>query len=335
MSNFKADVSVITLHHTGELIYKFITSIKKSRGVIYEIIIVTSDDNLNIAGCKMIYSKEMPARKRNIGVLHASADIIAFFDDDTEIDENCLKRYKQFLDYNPKVGMVYGKLYKADEPNRLDEAGGFLTSTGFIWSRAGQNIVDNGQYSVAEPILAGKSASCAIKTEVFNLAGGFDESFGILGEETDLSWRVWLQNYEVWFLPRCVGLHYFNTKHKPVKKYYSSERVFRNGPRNYIAMLYKNLGIVNLIKILPIHILLWVITALMLILTGKCNSGILIFKGIFDNIIGIRKLHRKRKRVQISRLTSDREIFINISKSPKISYYIKRFFRYRITGLHG
>lgn len=334
----KPDVSIITCHHRGDFIYKFVESVKKSFGVNYEIIIMTSDEKLALNGiphCWVHYHEGLPAAKRNAGVRMAAAQCIAFFDDDVEIGPDCLYELRKTLLFSNNIGMVYGKLYKADEPTRLDEAGGYLTSSGFIWSRAGQNIIDEGQFSELQSILAGKSASCMTTKRFFNMAGGFDEDFGILGEETDLSWRIWLKGYCVLFCPSAIGIHYFNTKWKPANEYYTSKRVHYNGCRNYITMLIKNLEAKNLWTILPKHILIWFFAGCAMLITGKLHQGWNILMGIGYIIKNLKHIIGKRSQIQSRRSVNDDDIWPEIFRSPPRGYYLGRIRRYISIGLHG
>ena len=328
------ELSVIVCHHKGGFIYKFVESVKKSVNVTVEIIVVTSDDELalkGIRGCLVINNYDGPAAKRNMGARLAKAPILAFFDDDVEIDPKCLS---QFAAMAPNT-MAYGKLHNAEHQNRFDEAGGFLTSTGFIWSRAGQNDIDNGQYDTREQILAGKSASCAIWADLFNEVDGFDEDFWILGEETDLSWRVWLSGGRVWYFPKALGIHYFNTKWKPANEFYTSKRVHFNGCRNYITMLIKNLEARNLWKILPTHCLIWFSASVVMLFTGKPRQGVNILLGLIYVLKNLGVILSKRKRIQENRVRSDRELWPYIfSRAPR-GYYTQRFLRYLKIGLHG
>ena len=332
------DISVIVCHHKGTFVHKFVDSIKKSVGVTYEIIIITSDEAFaleGITGCKTSFGPPMPAEKRNVGYRLSTGKYLAFFDDDVEVDPDCLLKFKEFLDAHPTFGMVYGKLYNMEHRNRFDEAGGFLTSTGFIWSRAGQNDIDTGQYDVYETILAGKSASCMMRAETFHKVGGFDEQFGILGEETDLSWRVWLNGQKVCFVWDAVGYHAFNTKFKPAKDYYTSSRVHRNGCRNYLTMLTKNLGGENLWRILSLHLTLWSFAGLAMILALKFRQGMNIFLGLIDYFKNLPTTLAKRRTIQENRDITDRELFTFIYKNPSAGYYLQRFCRYLRIGLHG
>lgn len=331
------DISVITCHHKGTFINGFIESIKKSVGVSFEIIVVTSDEELaltGINGCAVQYSTNMPAGKRNEGVRISRGKYLAFFDDDTEIEADCLKQYYDFLEAYENVGMVYGKLHNAEFRDRFDEAGGFLTNTGFIWSRAGQNDIDTGQYDHHGPILSGKSASCMIRRSVFTNIDGFDEDFEILGEETDLAWRVWLSGFSVYFLPHAKGIHYFNTKWKPANEYYTSKRVQFNGCRNYITMLIKNLGSEHL-WIVPIHMSIWLTVGLAMIGTLKVRQGCLVLSGLCYVLRNFPAILAKRRKVQERRVVLDHHIWSKIHRNPPKGYYMQRVSRYLRIGLHG
>lgn len=312
-------------------------SVKRSRGLTFEIIIITSDETLalkGIPGCVVSFCSGMPAEKRNRGSRIAKSRYLGFFDDDVEITTDCLVHLKNILDGDKKCAMVYGKLYKADAPGRLDEAGGFITSTGFIWSRAGQNIEDTGQFDNVEKILAGKSASCMVYKPAFDAVGGFDEDFEILGEETDLSWRIWLSGGFVAFAPEATGIHYFNTKFKPAKEYYTSKRVHYNGCRNYVTMLLKNLGTEHL-WIVPIHCLIWFTASLAMIGTLKVRQGWNIMQGLGYCIKNIGAIVRKRKKVQEERETLEKDLWPLIHRKAPRGYAWQRFTRYIRTCLHG
>ena len=329
-------ISVIVCHHVGDLLYDFIASVLKSRDVKIEVIIITSDEALalrGIKGCRIIHSTDGPAKKRNIGYSVANGEYLAFFDDDMTVMRETVKFLLEACDKRG-IGMVYGKLYNMEHRKRLDEAGSYLTWSGFLWSRAEQNIEDVGQFVVPEYVLAGKSASCIIRADVFREVGGFDESFGILGEETDLSWRVWLSGYKVVFEPSSIGYHAFNTKYKPPAKYYTSSRVQFNGCRNYITMLMKNLEARHL-WIVPLHSTIWLIAGLAMIGTGKVRMGANIIRGLGYVIGNIGLIMKKRAIVQEMRKKSDRELFPYIMRSPRMGYYTERLGRYLKIGLHG
>lgn len=335
----RSDLSVIVCNHKPGFLKRCISSIQESVHVDYEIIIVTSDPDFNILeypNCRVVKNLDMklPAEKRNHGASIANGSYLAFFDDDVEIRQDCLYELKKALD-NSDASMVYGKLWNMEFPEKFDEAGGFLTLTGFIWSRAQQNDVDIGQYNEDCYILAGKSANCMVRLEDFIEVGGFDEDFGILGEETDLSWRLWLKNKPVLFAYRAAGWHAFNTKLKDRKVHYTNSRVYFNGCRNYITMLMKNLGIKKLWKILPIHLTIWSGVICASIFTLDWKRAYHLLRGFWYVLSNLGLILKKRSEVQKGRVLTDDDIFAFCFRWPSGRYFTERFRRYLSQSVHG
>lgn len=331
----KPQISVIVCHHTGELLYEFIESIFKSEHVSFEVIVMTSDEKLALTGiknCMVFHDEGLPAVKRNAGARIAKGHYLAFFDDDVIVDKDCLWHLKESITND--VVMTYGKLWNREHTNRFDEAGSFVTTTGFLWSRAAQNEIDSGQYNKEEYVLSGKSANCMIRKDLFKRIEGFDESFGILGEETDLAWRLWLRGHKILYVPQATGLHAFNTKWKPATQYYTSKRVHYNGCRNYITMLLKNLGKEHLWIIIP-HSLIWFFAGLAMLGTGKFEQGWNIWKGLFYVMCHLKEILEKRGRIQSQRKLEEKDLWPIISRKTPKGYYLQRFTRYLRIGLHG
>jgi len=333
------NVSAILCHHRGALIDKAIDSLLKSLEVEIEIVVATSclDTEKRLADkypdAKVFYCEGGPARKRNVATRFASHDFLAFFDDDVEVTPYAVFYLQESLK-NPSVGMSYGKILNMERRTQFDEAGSFLTWSGFLYARCESGIQDFGQFDKECPILAGKSASCIVRRKVFWCVGGFDESFEILGEETDLSWRIWLRGFKVHYCPKSVTYHAFNTRFKPVD-FYVPKRVYFNGCRNYVCMLLTNLSYKKLIIPAFVQINVWCFAALGMFLTGKHEAGYYIFKGLIYVLTHFDSILRKRKVVQSTRVVSDKELLKIITLNPPWSYYIKRFFSYIKTGRHG
>lgn len=333
MSNKK--ISVILCHHKGRLIDDAIKSLNDCvNRKDFEVIVMTSDVTYkHCLADRLIFQEGGPDVKRNIGFKFAQGSYIAFFDDDIEVQKHAVLEMEKLLD-EPCVGMVFGKLLNMEHRNRFDEAGSYLTTTGFLWSRAESHVEDTGQYEEAVPILAGKSAACMIRRNLFVKTGKFDVSFGILGEETDLAWRVWLCGFKVMYCPQSVTYHAFNTKFKPAD-FYTPDRVYFNGCKNYIMMLVKNLETINLWRILPVHILIWIVSAFAMLFGGRVRAFKLIFKALFHVFTHWNLILNKRAVVQKTRQIKDKDLFKFILKSPKFSYYLERLKRYVQVGLHG
>ena len=327
-------ITVIICHHKGKLIQRALESVLRSKFVELQVIVVTSDPTFRYnGGVKIVFQQGGPAKKRNIGFRFAEHPSIAFFDDDVEVRSDTIFELWKSLQKDG-IGMVFGKLLNMEHRNRFDEAGSFLTWSGFLWARAESGIRDVGQFEDEVPILAGKSASCMIKRRVFSEIGMFDVSYEILGEETDLAWRVWLHGHKVLYVPSSVTYHAFNTKYKP-PEFYTSKRVYFNGCRNYIAMLITNLSLINLIVPLTVQVIVWSSASLGFLVTGKFEAGWNILKGLSWVVLNLEYILKKRKTVQGSRKVSDHKLMPFIRRSPPLSYYVNRFFSYIKHGRHG
>jgi len=236
----------------------------------------------------------------------------------------------------PNVGMVYGKSLNMERRKMLDNAGSFLTWTGFLWAREESGkMEDNGQFDEIEEIFAGKGACMALRRSSFYKVLGFDPDYEILAEETDISWKIWFIGERVLWIPRAKMFHAFNTKYKPWSYFYTAKRVYFNGCFNYLAMLSKFLEWRNWFRIVPLHYCVWLCAGIGMVCVGKIEAGKNILKALLMFPLKWKKIMQRRKIAQSLRTKSDKELFRVIMRNPKISFYINRLLHYWKTGQHG
>lgn len=330
-------VSVIICHHKGNFVDDLLSSLALSRNIKYEAIVVTSEAGRKFSGSKTVFSNHGPSYKRNVGARFAQADYLAFLDDDTQVTEDFLYEMVKVLKALG-VGMVYGKTLNMERRNMLDNAGSYLTWTGFLWAREESGKVEDlGQFDEPEEIFAGKGAAMALRKRTFETVHGFDPVYEILAEETDISWKVWFIGEKVMWAPKAVLFHAYNTRFKPWSYYYTNKRVYYNGCRNYILMLAKFLEWKHFFRIIPIHAAVWFFSGLGMFLTGKFEAGCLIWKGLLYHFspVNWRNTLKRRNEVQALRTKSDQELFKKIMRQPKFSFYWNRFWHYVSSGRHG
>ena len=174
-------ISIVICHWQGSLIYKCSQSIEH---IHCDKVVCSSQPTIFPGVISKYVPHNNPCRKRNEGVKLVDGDYVAFLDDDVVLEKNCLHVMQMYMDKHPNVGMVFATLSKTN--GGIDCAGTYLTPIGFLYEQHHQK--DIFPYNV----LSGKSACCMVRRDVFDLVGGFDEDFVIYGEETDLSWRIWL-----------------------------------------------------------------------------------------------------------------------------------------------
>ena len=172
-----------------------------------------------------------------------------------------------------------------------------------------------------------------IKSSVFKELGKYDDSYFMYLEETDFCFRTWLAGYEVVFVPGSIVWHAFNTSLKQKEEYYSNYVVRFYGCRNYIMTLLKNLSLGSIVKIVPFHILGWIILSFAFVLKGRLKDAFWITKGILYNFIYIVPIIKKRNIVQRKfRKISDKALFENVMIKKPLIFYFKKAYCY-LTGI--
>lgn len=328
-------VSVVIVNRNGiEFVDACLRSVLSSDYPEFEVIFVdnaSSDGSLEYVKDTFGLDKRLlfvensssvgPAVGRNNGIAVAKGKYIAFLDNDTEVDVLWLIELVNVLEQDASIGAAQSKLLKSDQRDVFDYAGDYLTPFGFLSERA-RGAKDAGQFDYVVDIFSAKSAACLIRKDVLDRIGGFDEDFYMYLEETDLCWRVWLAGYRVVFIPNSRVYHAYGTKKKATKEHYPEYTVRYYGCRNYISTLLKNLGNINLIKILPLHVFSMSALSVMFILKGRIRDFLWIQKAIFFNIFNIASLLKKRFFIQRDiRKVKDSCIMQKIMIRRPLSYY--------------
>ena len=314
-------ISCVIIHHKGLLINKCLESLK---ALDVEKIVVTSDWTWknNFKDVKrFLTTYNNPSFKRNIGVSKSNEEYIVFLDDDVEVTPSCIRRMKDLLEGELNIGMVYATLLKTDNHNIIDTSGSFLTWCGFL------NETYTQRNTFYTPVLSAKSACCMIRKDLLEKIGGFDNDFVIYGEETDLSWRVWLAGYIVVIRNEAIAYHSSETSLKP-KDFYNKEFIHYHGCKNYITMLLKNLPY-RMFWMVLINALIWLFMGVCLWFKNRQASK-WIFRGIWYNIKNLRYILNKRKK--INRVSED--FYPTIIKNPPFSYFWVRCKEYLTHKIH-
>ena len=323
-------ISIIICHHTGNLIYRCLESLANIQA---QVIVVTTDPNFvkptnRVSTLHLVPYLNSPTFKRNQGAILAKGKYITFLDDDVTLGKNffgrdCIGEMAKYLDEHDNVGMVYATLYKADNDMVIDTSGSYLTRTGFLYETYLRR-----RFNDTKPILSGKSACCMVRKELFDKIGGFDEDFIIYGEETDLSWRIWLAGYKIMVLPSAIAYHAAETALKP-SNYYNQRFIHYHGCKNYITMLIKNLP-ANKLYIVLINTFIWFITSCCLWFKSKQGAQ-WIRQGIYYNITELKHTWAKRRIIQKNADHSTAKLYY---KNPPLKYYLGRLKDYITHQLH-
>jgi len=285
-------------------------SILKSKFPNYEIIVI--DDGSTDGGRKILkkYEKDLrvkvysftknqgPAKARNLGVKKSQGEYIIFLDIDTQIKSGCLKEVVNAFKKNKNIGGAQLKLLKG-KTNKLDSAGHFLSLIGFPYEiGVGEN---EKKYDRKKLIFGAKSAGMVVRKDVFEKINGFDEDYFIYGEDTDLSWRIWLAGYKILYLPKARVYHFQKSSLNKKTKH----RIFYEGAKNNTGNNLKNANVKMLVWMLPLHFLGWLLLSLKLILQKRFKMALSIYQGLIWNLANPNKILKKRQQINRYRKTNN------------------------------
>lgn len=230
----------------------------------------------------------------NTGARAASAPVLAFVNSDAIVEPGCLTALARAVS-PPPVGLATASLRLAQSPDTLNSAGNPVHFLGFSWAGGYGEAAD--RHRSPAPVASVSGATFAVRREVWNDLGGFDEVYFAYGEDVDLSIRCWERGYRVVFVPDAVSLHHYEFSRNPLKYY----------------LLERN-RLVNLLTLYEPRTTRWLVAAsvpvelgllLVAVRGGWVSQKMQGWRWLLDNR---EYLRTRRAAVQASRVTPDREI---------------------------
>lgn len=330
-------ISIIIANYNGEKFIKdCILSILKEKSDSYEIIVVddiSTDNSVKIIKnafgtekkVKLYISRKKngSAGTRNIGAQHATGKYLFFLDLDTTVQKGWHREIVDYFTIHKNTGVAQPKILIKDT-EKFDYAGDLLGPFGFLIERS-LSAKDAGQFDRPDLIFSMKGAGMIMRAKTFQEVRGFDKDYEYLWEEPDLTWRAWLRGYEVRFLPSVTIWHAYGAKKK---QYYFDNKVFYRGCRNTITTHIKNLGTINLFKILPLNIFCWLLLSLLFLIKFDFPKSWALLMGIASNILILPKTLKKRRTIQRNRRINDEYLFSKVGDKKSMGYYVNKAYTY-------
>jgi len=186
----------------------------------------------------------------NLGARNSIGVYLIFLNNDTAVESDWVIELIRSISKDRGIGAAQSKVLALGNPDLLDCAGGFLDPLVIPWER-GAGKVDSGQYDMSDDIFYAKGTAIMVRRDVFFRVGGFDDTYVSYFEETDLSWRIWLNGLRVVFVPTSIIYHAGGGTMRSVPR----PDVYFRYRRNQLLTLLKNYNGTNVIKYFIIAIL--------------------------------------------------------------------------------
>ncbi|MFT5050138.1 MAG: GT2 family glycosyltransferase [Chlamydiales bacterium] len=174
----------------------------------------------------------------------SSPELLCFLNNDMRVEPDFLKRL---------VAPIVRGVCEATTGRILSWDGKLLNSVG-----GGMNFHGIGiQRGYLEQMTAEYERPCltlfacggamAMRADVFEQLGGFDEDFFAYYEDVDLGWRTWVAGHSIRYVPEAICYHH----HSSTSQRVAPERLRVLQVRNPLLACFKNYGDERLKQILP------------------------------------------------------------------------------------
>ena len=125
-----------------------------------------------------------PGISRNIGWKKGSGKYVAFIDDDCLANREWIESLQRVFSEND-IGGIEGGITTTNNKGEIID---FNPPNRFKWDRF-------------------KTANMAIRRDILEEIGGFDERYFLHREDTDIAWRVIDSGYRMVWVPECIVHH--------------------------------------------------------------------------------------------------------------------------------
>lgn len=308
MIDQKTETAVVILNWNGvEWLKQFIPSLIKHTPASEADLIVADNDSKDesVAYLKEHFPEvQLIILDQNYGFAEGYNRAIAqlthpysiLLNSDVEVSPNWLKPLISQLKSSEQIAACQPKIkdfYKKDTFEYAGAAGGFIDYLGYPFCRGrifDELEKDNGQYEAAIPIFWATGACLAIKTKLYNEAGGLDPDFFAHMEEIDLCWRMKSRGFDIYAVPESTVYHVGGGTLSKL----NSKKTYLNF-RNNLLLLYKNLPSNKLLPILFSRLILDGVAGVKMLVSGDSKHMLAILKAHFHFYGMIPKFKPKRK----------------------------------------
>jgi GT2 family glycosyltransferase len=227
----------------------------------------------------------------------ARGEYLVFLNPDTIVEPGWLEALLAPLQACSQAGLATSQILLLHSPAIINTCGNEIHLSGLTLCRGAG--LKRGSLATQTEVTAISGAAFAIRRELFEKLGGFDENFFLYMEDSDLSWRARLAGFECIYVPTSIVYHDYLLRFRPNKIFYQE--------KNRYMMLLKNLRWGSLVLLLPALLLAEVVTWGFVIARGgglwqqKFQAYAWVIRNMYEILA-------HRKQTQTLRKCSDRQL---------------------------
>ena len=233
-------------------------------------------------------------------------DYFALVNPDAYLEKDWLQNMLLAAEHYQNVASFASCLVMANDRGRLDGCGDNYHMSGFVWREWHGRVLDN-LLKKEKSVFSACAAAAFYRFDTFEAVGGFDEDYFCYLEDVDLGFRLKLLGYNCVLVPNAIAYHVGSAttggKHSDFAVYH--------GHRNLVWTYVKNMPGFLFWVLLPFHLILNLVSIILFVARGQ---GFVILKAKWDALKGVKAMWHKRKKIQASRVVSEKDIWRELDK---------------------
>lgn len=243
------ELSIITVNYNGIAdTAALIESLQSHLTIPYEMIVVDNgslEDEASMLKQKFPYIKGIRSESNlgfaggnNLGIIHASAELLLFINNDTYVKDDSLIHLLERMKKEPCLGGISPKILFADQEGLIQFAGyTHLSKITLRNNLIGFREPDVGQYDhpISTPYLHG--AAMLVRKEAIDKAGMMPEIYFLYYEELDWSLQLRRAGYQLEYNPAARVFHKESSsvgQNTPLKAFYMTRNRLLFAKRNLL-----------------------------------------------------------------------------------------------------
>lgn len=309
-------ISVIIPNWNGSpFLFELLTSLTRTAGTEREIILVDNHStDPSVAMIETFYPGVRIVRNRqnggygqavNLGLYHARGDLMILVNTDISWTDDWIGRCRDFLAAREEYDFAVPAVHNYYHRHLLDSAGDRLNRR-LMPLKRGFGLPASALPAEGCDLQLASGSALAIRRRFFDRVGGFDESYFMYYEDTDLFWRGLLKRSKGRLLPGAVVYHREGgsmARRQMERRGAETDKEYLLA-RNRCWLIGKNCPAGYLVLASPLLFLEWIRTGLSYVLRGQ---GLLFLRAQAASVRHWPVLRRKRKLIQKHRSLRFRE----------------------------
>jgi len=313
---------IVVTYNSQEYLKKCLTALQKVTYSNLEILVI---DNQSTDKSLIIAQKFSPkihvfvnsknegyAGGHMTGIKKARGKYFFLLNPDTFVRPDFLEPLVDAAEKNKKIAAVQPLVYLTNQPKTINLSGKVPHYLGFDWLRdyEANEVRESGQ------ILSFSGSGILLSAESMVQVGGLDSTYFMYYEDSDLSWRLRMNGFILWYCAESVIYHDY--KFLPDEKYQALTQKLFWAERNRIYTILKNYSLSSLVLFAPIFFFMEFGLLVYFTTKGwlkiKLNSYVSLWSSR-------QELKLSRANVQVMRTVEDRDLIRNFQATIEFSLF--------------